>query len=309
MQPIEVVWWGGQRGSWCQCIVEFLTEGMTHRMDISELQGDGAIVVVKADQIKSAEELNEILLLKWCLVIITANEDGGIICGASSKNMRFISTGAHVLASGNLRLWLQTPHKHQTADRYIPWGWTPGCADKPILWVGDKETGYWAAPPESPKLYDWSFAGQITHSRREEFLKVARTLPAENRMLVTSEGFSQGIAQDAYYKTLAATKVAPCPSGPITVDSMRVCEALQLGAVPVIDSISPIGPYPEYWKRVFGHDHPLIVVHSWEQFPVNVSDITKRWDAYAPLVFSWWQRYKANLRGQLRRDLIDLGAL
>ena len=44
MQPIEVVWWGGQRGSWCQAIVEFLTEGMTHRMDISELQGDGAIV-------------------------------------------------------------------------------------------------------------------------------------------------------------------------------------------------------------------------------------------------------------------------
>ena len=67
---------------------------------------------------------------------------------------------------------------------------------------------------------------------------MARTLPAENRMLVTSEGFSQGIAQDAYYKTLAATKVAPCPSGPITVDSMRVCEALQLGAVPVIDSVS-----------------------------------------------------------------------
>ena len=70
MQPIEVVWWGGQRGSWCQCIVEFLTEGMTHRMDISELQGDGAIVVVKADQIKSAEEScnsTKILLLKWML--------------------------------------------------------------------------------------------------------------------------------------------------------------------------------------------------------------------------------------------------
>jgi hypothetical protein len=282
---IEVVWWNGQRGSWCQTIVEFLTEGMTHRMDIKELQGHGAIVVVKADQYprkSQAEEfLRETAQLKWFLLIVTANEEIGMPMALFDANkLRF-------------RKWLQTPHKWQQCDHALPWGWTPGCM---------KEV-------HSPKLWDWSFAGQITHSRREEFLKVARTMDDHQRMLVTSAGFSQGIPQEMYYKMLAGTRVAPCPSGPITVDSMRVCEALQLGAIPILDTISPTGPYPEYWDRFFDRECPLPRVTDWKDFPGILEGILREGDAYALAVGAWWQKWKGNLRNALMQDLKDLGAI
>jgi hypothetical protein len=278
MQPIEVVWWGGQRGSWCQAIVEFLTEGMTHRMAISELQGDGAVFVVKADQFQRKSMVvqfhEDTVRLNWMLLIVTANEEIGWPM-------------AYFERTGKFKKWLQTPHRFQACSRAIPWGWTPGCATEVRI----------------PKLYDWSFGGQITHSRREEFLKVARTLPAENRMLVTSEGFSQGIAQGAYYKMLAATKVAPCPSGPITVDSMRVCEALQNGCVPVVDSVSPTGAYPEYWKRVFGEYHPIPYVSHWQEFPEICAKLLQNWPASSPHVSEWYSQWKANLKLALYQDL------
>ena len=283
--PIEVLWKDGQRGSWCQAIVEYLTQGFTHRED--RIHGEGSIVVVKADQIKSMDALNDyVRSLKWCLLIVTANEDG------TWQGDRF--------QHPNSLVWLQTPHKAQHCHRALPWGWTPGCS----------------VEVRSSKFFDWSFAGQITHRRREECvaaLKAGAMGSHKNWSLVETSSFGQQepMNQGDYYRAMAASKVIPCPSGPVTVDSLRVCEALQLGAIPVLDGASPSGPYPEYWYRVFGSGMkcPLVVVRDWSEFPGILELLLRGWPDVGEYASKWWQRYKAGLHAQMMLDLHDLGAM
>lgn len=279
-KEIEVVWKDGQRGSWCQAIVEYLTQGFAHRMDTVEdrVRGEGAIVVVKADQIKSMAELNQYVhSLKWLLLIVTANED------ANWKGEQFHHP--------NSLVWLQTPHKTQHAHRFLPWGWTPGCA----------------VEVHSKKVHDWFFAGQDTHRRRHECIESLGPLIHRGHYIATL-GFGNGLPQADYYRAMGNAKVIPCPSGPVTVDSLRVCEALQLGAVPVVDGQSPTGPYPEYWDRVFGADFPFPLIEEWSEFPDRLQGILERWAIWASHTSVWWQRYKARLHAQMMLDLRELGA-
>jgi hypothetical protein len=125
-----------------------------------------------------------------------------------------------------------------------------------------------------------------------------------------SDGFAKGISQAEYYTLLGRTKVVPCPSGPFTVDSFRVCEALQLGAIPLVDALSPRGEYREYWERVFGEHHPLEVIYDWEdELLPRVEHLLEYEAVYTSAVSKWWQRYKAGLQAQLMLDLHELGAL
>jgi hypothetical protein len=276
----EVVWYEGQRGSWCQAIVEWLTEGFTHRMGINESKSDGAIVVVKADSLPdgSCEKfVQDTEHLKWMLCIMTGNEEGTVDIQALEGDCR-------------VKLWLQTPHRYQAADRVLPWGWTPGCSTE----------------IHNSKFWDWSFAGQITHKRREEFLKVAEKTNGI-KLLLTTKGFAKGVSQEAYYKIIAGTKVAPCPSGPITVDSFRVCEALQLGAVPILDCVSPEGAYVEYWQRVFPH-HPFEILTEWRMFPFQLDHILKNWNMVSECVQQYWTKWKSDLKTALDDDLRTIGA-
>jgi hypothetical protein len=276
--PTELVWYNGQRGSWCQSIVEWLTADFNHVKDGEAISGAGAIVVVKADQVRDIQEFNRFVSpLKWVLVIVTANEDG------TWQWDRF--------KHPNSLVWLQTPHKHQHAHRVIPWGWTPGCMAE---WHIEKK-------------WEWSFAGQITHPRREEFLAVANSVTQDTAILITTKGFAQGVDHKNYYTILAETKVAPCPSGPVTVDSMRVCEALQLGAIPILDAASPTGLYDDYWQRVFP-GHPLRIAYNWRVFPAMLKTLLGEWHAYSETTRDWWTGYKLGLKKALEEDLLALGA-
>jgi hypothetical protein len=280
--PIEVVWYGGQRGSWCQGIVEWLTTGFTHRMNLTELQGEGAVIVIKSDWDKDpAKFCYNTAWLKWILLIVTANEEG--------------NNNYHGSLSPACKVWLQTPHRHQEADRYLPWGWTPGCS----------------IDVQSKKDLDCSFAGQITHKRRWDLMSVFPEIAMLNRKweFHGSDGFAKGISQAEYYTLIGRSKVVPCPSGPFTVDSMRVCEALQLGSLPVLDAASPTGLYPEYWERIFGEYHPLEIIYDWSDFPGRLEHLLEYWPMYSSTVSKFWQHWKANLQTSLIQDLHELGAM
>ncbi len=286
MQTPEVVWWGSQRGSWCHGIVEWLLQGFTHHMRVDEVEGDGAIVVVKADWLYSDGAIKEFhsatVKLKWLLLVVTANEEGH-------------PSIADYQRTGLFKKWLQTPHRHQTADRYLPWGWTPNCS----------------IDVQSKKDLDYSFAGQITHKRRwdlkEAFPQIAKAV--RKWEFHGSDGFAKGISPPEYYGLIGRSKFVPCPSGPFTVDSMRVCEALQLGAIPILDAMSPTGEYWEYWDRVFGSGHPLPIMRQWSAFPLELELLLNEWPELSKRISFWWAKYKAGLQAQLMLDLHELGAM
>jgi len=265
---IPCFWHYGGRGAWCQTIVEFLTRGCEHQMGIGPAVT--AVVVVKADAVPSEQQLNaDLAQIERGVLIVTANEEG--------------TFRPELITHPRFKVWLQTPAKHQFAHRYLPWGWTP------------------LQHMDLARQYDWSFAGQVTHQRREQCVEVLRTLP-HGKLVVTS-GFSEGLDRETYADLLQSSKVIPCPSGPITVDSFRFCEALESGAVPIPDGISPRGPYFDYWKRVFGRHFPFAVAFSWNHAPGILRQILVNWDEFSRGSTAWWKDKKQEWIHQLLEDI------
>jgi hypothetical protein len=232
-----------------------------------------AIVVVKADQTPSVQQLNaDLAQIGRGVLIITGNEEG-----------TFPTVS---LKHPSMKIWLQTPSPKQNANRYLPWGWTPRDIEPPT---------------SSERIFDWSFAGQNSHVRRHECIEALRKIP--HGLLTETDGFSQGLSRNIYWELLHSTKLVPCPSGPITVDSFRVCEALEAGAIPIVDGVSPTGHYRAYWTRVFGPNIPFPIVESWEGLPELMKEWLTDWPGRQETCINWWQAKKGEWLHQLSQDI------
>lgn len=263
----HVVWYGGQRGVWSQTIVEWLVNGYHHHTRVDTVPATmGAVVVIKADAyLKDRALMNcvlhEVKKLRWAVVIVVSNEEGQF------------PTTLFLESCPNIKIWLQSRAPFQFAHEFLPWGWTHA---QPNFGVGKK--------------LDWCFLGQVTHERRRQCVEAF--LPLKERgFLLETQGFSQGLPHDLYHRTLAAARFVPCPSGPITVDSFRVCEALQMDAIPLLDTRSPAGPDPNYWTEVFDQ-HPLPLVDDWSEAPRIMEDWLIGYKVKSQMVRDWWRWQK-----------------
>lgn len=278
----HAVWYGGQRGSWSQTIVEWLVGGFHHHTRVDTVPStEGAVVCVKADSIGPNHDAfrslcYEIKKLRWAVVIIVSNEEG-----------TFPSTALYEACGlGRTKIWLQSRSLCQFAHRYIPWGWTPAKARFGFI-----------------KKLDWTFMGQVTHERRIACAEAFKDLPCG--FMVKTEGFAQGLPPDLYHEALSVARMVPCPSGPITVDSFRVCEALQMGAIPMLDTRSPWGEDGGYWDQVFDV-HPLPLIHHWAAAPALMDEWLKTWPTRQKIVMDWWIWQKAVWKRTLAAHMKEL---
>jgi hypothetical protein len=260
------VWYAGQRGSWSQTIVEWLCRGFHHHSRVDTVPKDAnAVVCVKADSMLGDKEkinvlMHELKRLPGGVVIVVSNEEGEF------------PTSLLFEKCPHMKIWLQSRGPFQFAHHYIPWGWTP------------------ASPRFGMKRrLDWSFLGQVTHQRRHECVDVFRNIP--RGLLVETDGFAKGIRHDIYHETLSVTKFVPCPSGPITVDSFRVCEALQMGAIPLLDGGSPRGWDIGYWALVFDQC-PLPIITDWKDAPAIMESWLGDWAIRQGRIARWWEWQK-----------------
>lgn len=199
----------------------------------------------------------------------------------------------------DVNIWVQSPratHHPTGVLKFIPVGYTMEGWDSVR-----------ALPPEHARDYDWTFAGQITHERRKEFWEVFQNpdLQSTGLGLATDSFISpDGWPLDEYRLRLALSKTAPAPSGPVSADTFRCWEALEAGAVPIVDT----GPYlkPAYgdgfWELLLGEEPPFPIVPHWEFAPGHIQNIAARYPRINNTVFAWWQGYKRRLRTQLAED-------
>ena len=191
--------------------------------------------------------------------------------------------------------WLMPPfNPKQKVDRVGPNGWPTHAIE---MIAAAKEHSHGSRP------YDWSFMGQMTHSRRVECVGAASGLP--NGKLLPTKGFTQGVPREDYYASMVRSKVVFCPSGPCTPDSFRFCEALEAGAIPIADDLTPKESYPQgYWNYVFGTDKlPFPVVSDWSTLPSVLADCLKDWQRKTCECQTWWMATKHKLVNQMKQDL------
>jgi hypothetical protein len=274
---IPVIWLGGHPVSWDQAMLddafsgrmwptgyEFEAHEVSLWVDWPEV--DGAVVVVHgplyADRV---DLLNQCLaLLDWCLVCVTSDEE-----------RRF---PVEKLDHPTMAVWLQYPQQLDRADGYLPVGYPPHFRD--LLP---------ATPPE--RVYDWVFAGQVNHVRRRECVAALKNLEGPGRIEV-SPGFTQGLGHAEYAELLSQARAVACPSGPESVDSFRVWESLEAGAVPLADGQLP-GPggwrvdSTWLWGLVAAGSPPFPVVDDW----ADTADILDLLPANSG-VSAWWLDWK-----------------
>jgi hypothetical protein len=200
-----------------------------------------------------------------------------------------------MLTHPNCRIWVQPGKPTTYGDRFFPVGYPNDCHE--ML----------AKHGAASRDLDVFFAGQHTHQRRLDCVAEIQNLPFKySTKIVPTQGFGQGLDHPTYFHLLSRSRIVPCPSGPEMPDSYRMAEALEAGAVPIIDAIS-LRREPGYWKHMFG-EHPLPEVQEWAELPELTEKILTNWEAYHTITQTFWKNWKRQFFQWLDQDLQLLGA-
>jgi len=119
-------------------------------------------------------------------------------------------------------------------------GWRDGFAKEPVARI-----------PWLEREITVSFAGNVHHELREQFIGAFRGVQP-NAFHLTRDGFNSanGLPLPEYKALMANSKYVLCPIGHWNIDSFRIYEALEAGAVPIAFSITRTQPW-FYWKALF----------------------------------------------------------
>lgn len=249
---------------------------------------DGCVLMLPArSQVDYVDQINEtIAKWRWVVLVLTGDEE----------NVFPVERIEHP----NKIIYLMSPHFEKdlsNVDRYIGSGYT-----QHIL-PSDQEINL------ADKSLDLFFSGQINHVRRQQCVDALKQLDV-NKEITETAGFTQGLTQEDYARGLAKTKIAPAPSGPMTPDSFRFFEALELGAVPLADTRTPGSEVLRYWQRLFAQeDLPFPLVPDWEYVDGWISSVLEDWPRAGNRCFAWWQNYKRNLAIQFTEDVMTVSGL
>lgn len=164
------------------------------------------------------------------------------------------------------------------------------------------------------KQYLWSFIGQNQNPFRQQAVSAMMDL------LGTSDGYLQvisgfggycddGVLYQNYLDIMRQSKFVICPAGSMCVDSFRLYEAIECGAIPITDIRAPRDPHGfNYWSEVYPLNG-LDYVTAWDA-DLLISMMNLERDQAVPLdhngeVFTgsvshyWWWRYKRELEQKL----------
>ena len=244
---------------------------------------DGGIVVVhggrEPDRFqKLCDDINE---LDWVFLIFLGDEEG--------------SFPAEFVTHPRMVRWIQEPilGRHDTFDGFLIDGYTPKI---------NKMDGLLGYPPDRlPRDLDWMFAGQVTHQRRIECVNALMGIP-EGGVIVQSKGYCQGVSIIEYNRLMHRAKIVPCPSGPHSQDSARPWEALECGAIPILDNFSPQRSRPGFWNLVLG-THPLPTINEWDNVERYIELLTDNWEEQQQEVQRWWRDYKMGISAKFVNQL------
>jgi hypothetical protein len=148
----------------------------------------------------------------------------------------------------------------------------------------------------------WSFSGHVD--------KTTRPLMAENMLKITGgQGFFKKCGEiwgpfqghalnpnqlaDLYNNSI----FVPCPQGNCSIDSLRVCEALQVGAIPIVEK-------SEYWSKLYGDDNPLIKISSWDESPTLIKDLLDDLDLLENKrknIYEWWKNHCGKVKLDIQK--------
>jgi hypothetical protein len=257
-------------------IKEFFSKYNIKPVNVTSLPNEErAFVVIPGPQNIDYEELisDELNKINRVVLFITGDESG--------------SFDIEKIKHKNIEIWIQCPHKKHSKYNKIALG-TPQHLSKNL-------------PTYQDKSYDVSFAGQITHQRRQELAKAMQSIP--NSFYGPTEGFAQGLNPKNYYDKMFISKIIPCPSGQVVIDSFRFYEAIEMLCLPIADRLDSKGNETNYYNFVFEDEVPIKTLDNWHLLQNTISELLNNYPNNMHQVVCWWIKYKRDLGIKLMRQI------
>jgi hypothetical protein len=183
----------------------------------------------------------------------------------------------------------------RTKTLVIPLGYAKGCGSvskTPTL-------------PFSERPYVWSFAGSMDRQGRATAIQLLQKPEMDPYAVEAKPTWSDPaklIAPD-YTTLMRKTKFVPCFAGFRALESYRLYEALEQGAIPfyVPDGVEKRDTYNE----VLGN-HPILSFPTWERVAEILPTFLKnpvQMEEHRMSLINWWNTKKSEIRTQIQNAL------
>jgi hypothetical protein len=186
----------------------------------------------------------------------------------------------------NIEIWIQYPHRKHSQYNKLALGVPQHLSNN--------------LPEYQDKSYDVFFSGQITHQRRQELATVMPDIP--NSFYNPTTGFAEGLSPKSYYDKMFLSKIVPCPSGAMVVDSFRFYEAIEMLCLPIGDGLDSRMQNTDFFNFLFEGNHSIKTVDNWHHLPVLLPELLNNYTSEMHQVVCWWIKYKRNLFNELMRQ-------
>lgn len=147
----------------------------------------------------------------------------------------------------------------------------------------------------SERAYLWAFMGKLVGSRHEMLQQLSSIEPNFTLNKIMDGGTTlKQLSKTEYHDVLADSVFAPAPMGNVALESYRLYEALENGAVPLVERRWS----RDYFRDLFG-DHPIPTFRTWAAAAAFVNERRgdeQRLDTLQHEVTSWWRAQKQELQ-------------
>jgi hypothetical protein len=154
-------------------------------------------------------------------------------------------------------------------------------------------------PSIDVRKYVWSFCGDIFKSDRQKM--IASLSKIEPHYCHVYQGFmgADSLSGREYWEILSNSIYSPCPIGNVNIDSYRLFESLEAGAIPIVIYGHAGQPY-DYYRELLG-DHPLPTFRRWDRAKDFISKTsTNEIISLDRRVSKWYESYKRELRTSIK---------
>jgi hypothetical protein len=153
-------------------------------------------------------------------------------------------------------------------------------------------------PAASARPFAWSFSGADGASRRK-MVETWRGFTPSHINLVDLRGGGVHESRERFLELLRESAFVPCPQGNVYLELMRMYEALENGAIPIVSKRRNFA----YWETLFGPQHPLPAFYDWRAaraFAEGVFADKPALDALQTKILQWWAAEKLAIRARVR---------
>ena len=163
----------------------------------------------------------------------------------------------------------------------IPLGWTVGTKNR----QGDKTS--------ADRSLNWSCIVHRLDQSRVDLANIFQGMP--NGMFYAVDHHGPRLSTEEMSRIYRDSIFVPCPSGRITPESFRVFEALENGAIPIVQKT-------DYWHICYGIDFPAIQVFSWQEARETINIMLGDpmvLEKYRRNCVEWWTNSKIKTKRQV----------